>query len=160
VLIILGCCDDYNTPPILALLGKNESELLQGFRILYRQLSAYPRNSIANCKAGLEAAQIAEAFHKISLLRHLCEFVSRKRDSRQHNIDPQYTATDNANIYGSVVGINGLKPFMIFDSQKILDALSKSPLFPDETLHTLDVVKLSTQMMANLPIGFPNGYLV
>lgn len=159
VLLVLGCCDDYDTPAVLALLGKNETELLQGFRSLCRQLSAYPRNSIANCEAGLGAAQIAAEFHRLSLFRYWLEFFGGKRDRRQHNIDPRYTAIDNANIVSFVVGIKVLKPFGIFDSRKMLDALSKSPLFPDKTIHTLDVVKLSTQMMANLPIGFPNGYL-
>ncbi|KAH7364910.1 hypothetical protein BKA65DRAFT_146287 [Rhexocercosporidium sp. MPI-PUGE-AT-0058] len=159
VFLVLGCCDDYDSPDVLALLGKNEAELLQGFRYLYRQLSAYPRNSIANCEAGLDSAQIAAEFHRLSLFRCWLEFLGGKRDCRQHKIDQQYTAIANANIISSLVGIEVLKPFEIFDPQRMLDALSKSPLFLNNTIHTLDVVKMSTQVMARLPFGLPNEYL-
>ncbi|KAH7374078.1 hypothetical protein BKA64DRAFT_256845 [Cadophora sp. MPI-SDFR-AT-0126] len=159
VFLVLGCCDDYNTPDVLALLGKDEADLLQGFRYLYRQLSAYPRNSIANCEAGMESAQIAAEFHRLSLFRCWLEILGGKRDCRQHKIDQRYTAIANANIISSLVGIEVLKPFEIFDPQRMLDALSKSPLFPNNTICTLDVVKMGTQMMTGLPIGFPKEYL-
>ncbi|KAG9228936.1 hypothetical protein BJ875DRAFT_500347 [Amylocarpus encephaloides] len=161
VLLVLGCCEDYDTPVVLALLRKNETELLQGIRSLYQQLSAYPRYSTANWGAELGAAQIAAEFHRLSLFRCCLELLGGKQDPRQHKIDPGYSAIDNANIISSVVGIEVLKPFGGFDdSRKILDALSKSPLFSTQRIDTLDIVKLSTRMMANLPIGFPKGYLV
>ena len=159
-MLVLGCCDDYDAPDILALLGKNEAELLQGFQYLYRQLSTYPSTSIASCEAGLEPAQITAEFHRLSLFRCWLEVLGGKQDCRQHNIDHRYTAIANANIISSLVGIQVLRSFDILNPRRVLNALSESPLFPGSTIHTLDVVKTSAQMMARLPIGFSKEYLV
>jgi len=42
----------------------------------------------------------------------------------------------------------------------LLDALSKSLLFPDYIIRKLDVMKLSAELISRLLIGFPDGYLV
>lgn len=153
--LVLGCCDDYDTPAVLALLRKNETDLFRDFQRLYRQFSTYHRRSIANHGVGMRAAQITAELHRLSIFRRFFEFHGVKPDDRQHEIDPRYTATDNANVISSVVGIEVLKPFGSFDTRKILDALSKSTLFPNETVYTQDFMKLSTQMIASLPIGIP-----
>jgi hypothetical protein len=138
--------DKYDTRAALALLEKDEDEFLRLFR--------------AWCIPQCPITNIIEELHKIAVFRYLAEFVGARTNFQQHKIDLQHTANYNANICGSVVRINGSKPFGVFDSQEMLAALLKYPLFPAETLYTLDVVKWSTQMMGNLPIGYPNGYLV
>ncbi|KAH8653947.1 hypothetical protein BGZ60DRAFT_419026 [Tricladium varicosporioides] len=134
--IALNLLDKYDTRAALTLLKKDEDEFLQPFRTHYMDISAcLLKRPIANFKA------------------------KAKLNFWQHMIDLQYTANYNANICGSFVGISGSKPFGVFNSQEMLDALSKSPLFPAETLYKLDIVKLSAQIMAKLPIGYPDGYL-
>ena len=108
----------------------------------------------------MTAAQIEAAFHKLSLLRSLAEFAGIKRDVRQYKLDLSYSVNDNNNIYGSIFGISGSKRFGTFDSQKMLSALSKSPVFRGVTIRKLDVMELSAKLMSRLPIGFPDGYLV
>jgi hypothetical protein len=153
--------DYYDTPLVLDLLGKDEDELLQPFWDLYSDPSAYLPSKIAHFKArdGLLGAQNAAEFHRITLFQLLFELAGSETDVR-HQLDPEYTANYNANIIGSMLGVSGSKPFGTFDSQKVLDALSKSPVFPGDTIHKLDVMKLSAKLMGHLPIGFPDGYLV
>lgn len=42
----------------------------------------------------------------------------------------------------------------------MLDALSESKIFADNDIYTLDIAHLTSRMIALLPIGFPQGYLV
>ncbi|KAH6670177.1 hypothetical protein B0J14DRAFT_113998 [Halenospora varia] len=157
--ITLNLVDDYNTPLMLAILRKNEDELLQAFWNLHTDLSTYLPSTTANFKAGVEltAAQNSVELHRISLFLLLLDFVQDKKDVRQHKFDLEYTANDNANIFGSMNGISGSKPFGIFDSQKMLDALFTSPIFPGDTARKF--IKSSAKLMGHLPIGFPDGYL-
>jgi hypothetical protein len=150
VIVVLNLVKDYDTPVVLELLGKGQDELLQAFRKdhtdLFEDVSA-------------NAQQSAE-FHKISLLRKLFVFSGRRDDIWQRKFDPKYTANDNANLYGSLFGIAGSNRFGCFDLQTIVRALSKSKVFTNDDICALDIVNLTNQMMAFLPIGFAQGYLV
>lgn len=157
MIFVLGCCNNYNTPAVRALLRNNGADLSQVFQKLYRESSTYPRRSSANFM-DMGGAQLAAEFHALSIFRHWFEFHGMKQDKRQHKADLHYTAIENANIISSVVGIEMSKPFGGFDIPKMLNALSNSTLFPDKTVLTLE--KLSTQMIASVPVGFLNGYLV
>ena len=154
--------DDYDTPVVLELLEKDEDELLQPLWDLHTDLSDYLPSKIANFNArnGLTAAQREAEFHKLSLIRFLAEYAGLKRDVRQHMLDVGYSVNYNANIYGSIFGISGSKRFGTFDSEKMIGALSKSPVFRGVTIRKLDVMELSAKLMSRLPIGFPDGYLV
>lgn len=161
--ITLNLVDVYDTPLVLDLLGKDEDELLDTLWDSYSDPFAYLPSKIANFKAEdefLEAHNVAE-FHRISLVRSVAEHAGADMDVRQHKLDLDYTANYNHNILGSMISsISGSKPFGTFSPQKMLDALSKSPVFPDDTISKLDVVKLSAELMERLPIGLPDGYLV
>jgi len=100
---------------------------------------------------------IHNAFHRISLFRHLLEWAGGERDVRQHRLDLTHSTNYNANIFGSLVGINGPQLFGSSYSQAMLGVVSKSKVFADRSL---DVVKLSTELMVHLPIGFPDDDLV
>jgi hypothetical protein len=155
--------DDYNNPLILELLRKDEDELLQGLWNLHTVLSDHLPNKIGNFNHGsgsLTADQNAAEFHRISLLRLLVEFVKGKKDFRQHRTDLGYTLNYNNNIYGSMLGISGSRPFGTFNLQTMIAALSKSPLFANDTLREQDIMELSAQLMTHLPIGIPVGHLV
>jgi hypothetical protein len=158
--ITLNLVNDYDTPLVLEFLEKDEDQLLQAFWDLYTDLSAYLPAKIADFAArdgSLTAAQNEAEFHKLTLFRFLLELAGGKRDVRQHKLDLSYPTSYNTSIYGSLFGISGSKRFGTFDSQKMLDALSKSPIFPGDAIRKLDVVKLSAELMSHLPIGFPDG---
>ena len=87
----------------------------------------------------------------------MCSCYVAEDDFRQHKFDPKYTAHENANMYGSLVGITGSNCFGDLDTQSILNALSKSKAFTNDEIRMLDTVKLTCQMRSSL---FPQGYLV
>ncbi|CZS92469.1 uncharacterized protein RAG0_03046 [Rhynchosporium agropyri] len=156
VIFVLGCCDNYNTSAVRALLGKNEKDIFNHFQKLYRESSAYPKKTVANHEV-MGDAQLAAEFHKLTILRDWFDFLSMKRDNRQHKRVPQYTATEDSQMISSILGVQASKPFGNVDTQKMLNALSKCALFPGKTVLTLE--KLGTQMIARIPVKFLNGYL-
>ena len=81
-------------------------------------------------------------------------------DLGPRKLDPKYTASDNANIIGSLVSITGSNHFRDFDSQVILNTLSNSRVFTLDDIRTLDIVNLTSKMTTSLPIGFLKGHLV
>jgi hypothetical protein len=113
---------------------------------------------------GLSKTELGESdskeIQKISLVRCLLEFSSGREDFLQQKFSQEYTAMDNASLCGSLVGIARSNYFGKFDTQEMLNALSKSKVFTDDDFCELNVVELSTQMMLYLPIGFPQGHLV
>jgi hypothetical protein len=135
----------YDTSPALELLSNGQDELLQVFTGL--------------SKTGSGESDSKE-IQKISLVRFLLEFSGGREDFLQQKLSQEYTAMDNANLCGSLVGIAGSNYFGKFDTQEMLNALSKSKVFTDDDFRELNVVELSTQMMLYLPIGFPQGHLV
>jgi hypothetical protein len=160
VFLGLTLLKDYDIPPALELLRKDRDELLQAFQNGQDELLQAFWRDHTDLFPGSTSAQRSAEFQRISLLRCLLVFSGGKDDIRQHRFAPEYTASDNVNLYGSLVGITGSNCFGNFDSQVILDALSKSKVFTHDDIRTLDIVKLTSQMMTSLPIGFPQGYLV
>jgi hypothetical protein len=155
--------DDYDTPHILEILRKDEDELLEAFWDLHTDFSAYlPTTSFnSNPEDGfLRAAFDKEALHKLSLCRKLVETVGGQRDAWQHNLDLGHTFTHNVNVYGSILDMSGSNPFGSFNPQKMLDALSKSPVFSGNAICEQDLLNWSARLMGQLPIGFSDGYLV
>jgi hypothetical protein len=63
--IALNLLDDYNTPPVLELLKKDEDQLLQAFWDLYADPSAYLPRKISNRHRILIPAQNKAEFHRI-----------------------------------------------------------------------------------------------
>jgi len=59
-----------------------------------------------------------------------------------------------------MLSFSGLKPFSTFALKKMLDALSKSLVFPNNTTRKLDVIKLSAKVISYVLIRFLKGYLV
>lgn len=87
-------------------------------------------------------------------------FKKKKKNLRLTNDRPRnesHSISTNSCVYPSATDHG---PFGTFDSQKMLDALSKSPVFPGDTIRKLDTMKLSAKLMSYLPIGFPDGYLI
>ena len=135
----------YDGPPALELLSKGQDELLQVFTDLSKNGSREP-----DC----------EEIQMISLVRCLLECAGGREDFSQHIFDKEYTANENANLCGALIGITGSNCFGNFDMQKMLNALSRSKVFADDDLRELNVVELSNRMTAFLRIGYPRGHLV
>jgi len=130
------------------LLSKDQDQLLQVFRQDYTDLLAViPTNQ-----------QNAE-LHRISLYWLLFASCGEEDDLGPRKLDPKYSASDNANMIGSLVGITGSNRFGDYDLQAMLNALSNSRVFTND-IRTLDIVYLTHEMTTSLPIGFPRGYLV
>jgi hypothetical protein len=131
------------------LLRKDEDQLLQGFRQDYTDLLE-----------DVPTYQQDAEFHSISLYWLLFVSCGAKDNFRPCKFDPKYTAKDNANIIGSLVGISGSNCFGDFDSQAMLNALSNSKVFTHHEISMLDIGNLTSKMTKSLPIGFPKGHLV
>jgi hypothetical protein len=144
-LLALRLLKDYNTPSAVQLLEKDQDGVLQAFgkdpADLFKAASAKCQN------------RKAEA-HLIGLVRRLLILAGGPEDPHQLKFDQEYTAIDNLNLYGSLVGITGSNRFGNFDLQAMLSALSRSKATTDEYIDTLDIAELSSQMMTFLPIGF------
>lgn len=131
------------------LLRKDEDQLLQGFRQDY-----------TNLLEDVPTYQRDAEYHSISLYWSLLVSCGVKNDFRPRKFDPKYTAKDNANMIGSLVGISGSNCFGDFDSQAMLNALSHSKVFTQDEISMLDIANLTSKMTTSIPIGFPKGHLV
>lgn len=149
----LNLVESYDSPPALALLAKDEDDLLQPFRNSYIDL---PEASSAQVEELIRAEQ-----QTTSLVRGMLELAGGRVERQQHVEDQEYTARDNAGLCGSLIGITGTNQFGNFDLKQMHNALLKSKIFAgDPDISTFDPAIWSEKMMAYLPIGFQEGYLV
>ncbi len=81
-------------------------------------------------------------------------------DRRQHRFAEEYTAGENADLFASVLDIARSKQFGDFDSKKMCNTLSKSPVFSRMTISVQDLEEWTTKMMDSLRLGFREGHLV
>ena len=88
-----------------------------------------------------------------SLIRALLES-SGGRVDLQHEFAEEYTASNNADLYASVLGITRKKHFGDFDSEAMRNALSKSPLFSEMTIDAHKLEEWTTKMY-----GLPSYWL-
>lgn len=95
-----------------------------------------------------------------SLVRALLELSSGRVDIQQHRFAEEYTASENADLYASVLGIIRTKQFGDFDSEEMRNTLSKSPVFSGMTIGARDLERRTTKMIHSLRVGFRKGYLV
>lgn len=97
---------------------------------------------------------------RISLVRCLLEFSGGREDFKQHKLDNDFTAIENANLCHDFLGITGSNFFGRYDTDNMLHALSMSKVFSENDLQTINIVELSFQMMENLSVGYRQGHLV
>ena len=145
VLLALSLLEDYNTPSAIQLLEKNQDGVLQAFRKdstdLFKAMSAKCQNRKAE-------AQL------IGLVRRVFIFADGLEDVHQLQFAQEYTAIDNHNLLGSLVGVTGSSRFRNFDLEAILNALSRSKAITNECIDALDIAELISQLTASIPIGF------
>lgn len=143
--LALNLLQEYDTHSAIRLLEKDQDKVLQAFGKDPADLLKAGSANHRNPKSEL---------HIIALLRGLLEFCDGRKDFHQHGFDEECTANDNVNFYGSFVGVTGSNFFGNFDPQAMRSALSKSKVYADIDVHTLDIIRLSGQMVRFLPIGF------
>ena len=152
----LNLLGNYDSPPALALLTRDQDNLLQSVQNGYRDLSKIASEQATSVKM-VECLEL----QTISLLRGVLELCGGRVECRQHAHDQEYTASENAAIYGSLIGITGTNRFGNFDLKQMHNALVKSKVFAeDREFSASNAVEWSMIMMNYLPIGFPEGYLV
>jgi hypothetical protein len=145
LLLALSLLEDYNTASAIQLLEKDQDGLLQAF---LKDPADLLKAASAKCQNRREET------HIIGLVRRLLILAGSGEDFHQLGFDHEYTAIDNVNIYGSLVGVTGLNHFGNMDLQATLSALSRSKAITNKDIHALDISELIGQMMTFLPIGF------
>ena len=97
----------------------------------------------------------------ISLFRSFLEFSDGKVDCRQHDFGMDYTTSQNAYLCASSLDISCSRQFGRFNPEEMQGALSKSKLFAEQSkLGISNIVDWGLHMMAYVPVGFPDNYLV
>lgn len=151
--LCLNYCDRYNTPSALDILDRDQNEWLQPFRNDHTDLSMAAKFPI-EIREGL-GQQIT------SLFRSLLESSGGKVDCRQHDFRINYTTSQNASLCASLLGVFCSRQFGRFDLEEMQGALSKSKLFAGLSKPDVpDILEWSLRMMALVPVGFPDNYLV
>jgi hypothetical protein len=157
VFIALNLLDCHDGDAARELLGKGEYQVLQWFRAFLDPKATFI--SDVRKPVGSTDSEYTIQLHSISLFRFLLEYCGGREDFVQHRLLSGYTANDNANMYGSVLGVRGSNPFGSFNVEKLFNALSGSSLFTTITTPQ-HVTQLSEALMRHLCIGFREGYLV
>lgn len=97
----------------------------------------------------------------ISLFRSFLELSDGKVDCRQHDFGMNYTTSQNASLCASFLGISCSRQFERFDSKEMQGALFKSKLFAEQSKPGISkILDWGLHMMAYVPVGFPDNYLV
>ena len=95
-----------------------------------------------------------------SLFRALLEFSNGRVDVRQHRFAQEYTASEHANLYASVLNIVRTKHFGDYNLDEMCNTLSTSPAFFRKAISVQDLEEWTTKMMNCLRRGFREGHLV
>ncbi len=95
-----------------------------------------------------------------SLARALLEFSGGIINLLQRRFAAEYTASDNANLFASILAMTRTSQFGKFDATEMCNTLSRSKLFSMETIREEDLCRRAIEMMRYLCLGFPEGYLV
>jgi hypothetical protein len=146
VLLVLNL-EDHNSSDAHNYLESNQDNLLENLQL------SLPISVPAE-RTKRDEAQIT------SLFRALLELSGGRVDFQQHRFAEEYTASENADLYASVLGITRTRQFGDFDSEEMCNTLSKSPVFSGMKIGVQDLEEWTTKMINSLPVGFPKGYLV
>lgn len=96
-----------------------------------------------------------------SIFRRLFECFGGTLDSRQHDIDLDYTARENESLCASRLHVFYSCRFGCFDSKEMHSTLSSSKIFAGTSSSNLpNAHEWSLCIMARMPVGLPNDRLV
>jgi hypothetical protein len=144
VLLVLNLVKNHDSFDSLA---RNQDDLLENLQ-LSLSIPVPPK------RTKRDEAQIT------SLVRALLELSGGRVDIQQHGFAEEYTASENADLYASVLGITRTKQCGDFDLEEMRNTLSKSPVFSGMIIGARDLEGWTTNMIHSLRIGFRKGYLV
>lgn len=147
VLLFLNLVKDHKSSDAHNYLVSNQDDLLESLR-LSLPIPVPPK------RTKRDEAQ------KTSLVRALLELSGSRVDLLQHGFAKEYTVSENADLYASVLGITKTKQFGNFDSEEMRNTLSKSPVFSGLTIGVQDLEERIAKMVDSLRVGFREGYLV
>ena len=138
---------DHHSDVVQKLLQSSQEELLESFQFsLYMPPGVPPRNT------KLDETQ------KTSLGRGLVELSGGRVYALQHRFAEKYTASENADLCASLLGITRTVGFGDIESKKIHNTLSM--VLSKCTINVQEVEERTMKMMDHLRIGFPDDYLV
>lgn len=153
--IILNLAEDDDLPRVHELLGGDADHILESFRNidpdtprLLPDMEKFAKGSKSN------DIQI------VALIRALLEFSGGRKEHRQHTFDQVYSVSDNARLYGSIIGIPGTNRFGHFDPEQMRNTLLGYKVFARSDIRTRDLEKWCVDLLEHLPIGFRKGHLV
>ncbi|KAL2042895.1 hypothetical protein N7G274_004655 [Stereocaulon virgatum] len=148
----LNLLDHYDTAPARNLLARNQNDWLELFQGVHTDHSELFTTADTVIRARKRSEQ-----QTILLFRRFLEFSGGEVDYQRYRLNPDYTTPQNASLCARFLGFPTSRCFGRFDPQKMQDALAKSKFFI-ETLGPVipDVFIWSLQMMAIMPIGFPD----
>ncbi|KAL9045619.1 MAG: hypothetical protein Q9214_001366 [Letrouitia sp. 1 TL-2023] len=152
----LRCCDRYDTLSAHDILERDQNDWLQPFRNVHTDLSGLlmAADFPIGIRKGLEQ-------QTIYLFRSFLEFSNGKVDCRQHDLGIDYTTSQNASLCASFLGFSYSRQFGRFDPEDMAGALSRSKIFAEQSKPDIpNTLDWGLHMMAYVPIGFPDNYLV
>ena len=154
--LCLNWCERYDAPPALDILERDQKDWLQPFRGSCTDLSEV--SVAADVPIGIREES---EWQTISLFRTLLESSGGKLGCRQHNFGINYTTRQNASLCANLLGVSCSRQFGRFDPKEMQSAPSKSKLFRAVSKSDIpDTLEWSLRMMAQVPVGFPDNYLV
>lgn len=139
----LGRFDHYDNSSVVEVLQHEKRDWLQRY-----------------LTANLPCEKREELKQTIILFRGFLELSGGTVDCRRHNFGEDYTTTHNANLCAEYLGVSGSRQFGHFDPKEMQRALSKSELFAKASDEVPNPVEWSLSMMAVVPVGFPEDFLV
>ena len=142
MVLFLNLTTDYDSLHAYHYLASNEDDLLENFQ-LSLPIPVPPE------RTKHDEAQIT------SLVRALLELSSGRVDLQQHEFAKEYTLSDNADLYATVLGITRERTFGDSDSEQIYKELSESPVFSETMISAQDLEEWTMKMREFLPISFP-----
>jgi len=147
LLLFLSLAEDHESFQAQAYLMSDQDDLLESFQ---RSLLI----PVPPKRTKPDEAQVT------SLVRSLLESSGSRVDLRQHGFSEEYTVSDNAGLYASLLSITRTKDFGHSDPEELRSILSMSPMFSGMTISVQDLRERIMKMGESLRIGFRKEYLV
>lgn len=153
MLLSLNLSKYYDTPSALDLYARDPDDWLQPFQNSHIDLS--------ELSMAADSPIREQSLQTTSIFRSLLEFSDGLVDCGQHTFNFDYTISQNAFLCARLLGVPCECQFGRFDPREMQGALSKSKLFMGVPIPTVpDTLKWSLDMMASVPVGFLDNYMV
>ena len=147
MLLFLNLEKNHSSKDAQTYLESNQNELLESLRFSLRI-------PIISKRTKRDETQIT------CLVQALLKLSGGKSNLRQHEFAEEYKASQNADLFASVLDITRTNQFGEFDSKEICNLILKSPVFFGVAINVQDLDCWINDMRDFLCVGFREGYLV